>query len=169
MPPVRPVARVPLFERLTDREPLQPSEPQPQRTLTRRELLRSIQEELTRLLNTRTSQPARTLLQQERTVINYGAGDLGWVTPQDPQAQRELGLLLSETIAAFEPRLESVRVAVERYVPRSQGLVLVISGVLVFDEVREPVSFPVAVRAPGSAAETGARAKEPASDPGGAP
>lgn len=150
MPAQRPIARVPLFERLTDRDPLEPSEPQPKRTLTRPELLRSIQGELTRLLNTRTSQPALSLLGQERSVVDYGAGDLGWVVPQDPGSQRELGWLLAETITAFEPRLDAVTVEVERYVPRTQGLVLVISGVLVTDEVREPVSFPVAVRAPGA-------------------
>jgi type VI secretion system protein ImpF len=151
----RPIARVPLFERLTDREPLLPSEPQPQRTLTRPELLRSIQGELVRLLNTRTPQPAQELLGKERSVINYGAGDLGWVSPQNPIAQRELGRILAETIEAFEPRLSSVRVEVERYLPRTQGLELVISGLLVTEDVREPVSFPVAVRGPGGRAPEG--------------
>lgn len=150
MPKVPPIARVPLFERLTDREPLQPSEPQPRRTLTRPELLLSIQAELTRLLNTRTSQPAQELLGKERSVVDYGAGDLGWVSPHNPVAHRELGKLLAETIEAFEPRLSSVRVEVERYLPRTQGLELSISGVLITDEVREPVSFPVAVRGSGT-------------------
>lgn len=150
MPGPRPIARVPLFERLTDREPLMPSEPQPRRTLSRPELLRSIQAELGRLLNTRTSEPAQELLGKDRSVLNYGAGDLGWVSPQSPVAQRELGRLLSETIEAFEPRLAEVRVEVERYLPRTQGLELVITGVLVTEDVREPVSFPVAVRGPGA-------------------
>lgn len=155
MPKVPPIARVPLFERLTDREPLQPSEPQPRRTLTRPELLRSIQAELTRLLNTRTAQPAQELLGKERSVVDYGAGDLGWVSPHNPVAHRELGKLLAETIEAFEPRLSSVRVEVERYLPRTQGLELSISGVLITDEVREPVSFPVAVRGSGNRTSEG--------------
>lgn len=151
----RPIARVPLFERLTDREPLMPSEPRPRRTLSRPELLRSIQAELGRLLNTRTSEPAQELVGKERSVLNYGAGDLGWVSPQNPVAQRELGVLLSETIEAFEPRLTDVHVEVERYLPRTQGLELVITGVLVTEDVREPVSFPVAVRGPGGQAPEG--------------
>jgi predicted component of type VI protein secretion system len=65
---------------------------------------------------------------KERTVLNYGAGDLGWVSPHSPVAQRELGRLLSETIAAFEPRLTDVHVEVERYLPRTQGLELVITS-----------------------------------------
>ena len=106
------VAAVPLFERLSDRKPEQPREPVPLRTLSYPELVKSVREEISRLLNTRTGLPSHELLERERSVIDYGATDLLWVNPFDPQSMRHLTSFLTQTIEKFEPRLQHPRVTI---------------------------------------------------------
>ena len=137
------VAAVPLFERLSDRKPEQPREPVPLRTLSYPELVRSVREEVSRLLNTRTGLPSHELLERERSVIDYGATDLLWVNPFDPQSMRHLTSLLTQTIEKFEPRLQHPRVTIVQFVQTESRLILNITGTLVMEQLREPVSFRV--------------------------
>jgi len=138
---------VPLFERLTDRNPEQPREPQPLRTLSYPELLRSVQKEVARLLNIRSGHTTEQLLSQSRSAINYGVSDLLWVNPQDPQSLRALVRLLEESIEAFEPRLQGVRLTISRFVQTESRLVLKIAATLIIEDLREPVSFQVTASA----------------------
>ena len=137
------VAAVPLFERLSDRKPEQPREPVPLRTLSYPELVRSVREEVSRLLNTRTGLPSHELLERERSVIDYGATDLLWVNPFDPQSMRHLTSLLTQTVEQFEPRLHHPRVTIVQFVQTESRLILNITGTLVMEQLREPVSFRV--------------------------
>ncbi len=137
------VAAVPLFERLSDRKPEQPREPVPLRTLSYPELVKSVREEISRLLNTRTGLPSHELLERERSVIDYGATDLLWVNPFDPQSMRHLTSLLTQTIEKFEPRLQHPRVTIVQFVQTESRLILNITGTLVMEQLREPVSFRV--------------------------
>lgn len=136
-------AAVPLFERLTDRNPEQPREPRPLRTLSYPELLRSVQKEVTRLLNTRSGRGPQYLREQERSVVDYGVSDLLWVNPYDPQSLHLLTDLAEQTIEAFEPRLREVQVTVSRFVQAESRIVLTVTATLITEELREPVSFQV--------------------------
>jgi len=137
------IAAVPLFERLSDRKPEQPREPVPLRTLSYPDLLKSVREEISRLLNTRSGLSSHELLERERSVINYGATDLLWVNPFDPQSMRHLTALLVQTIEKLEPRLAQPRVSIVQYVQTESRLILNITGTLVMEQLREPVSFRV--------------------------
>jgi type VI secretion system lysozyme-like protein len=148
-------AAVPLFERLTDRNPEQPREPRPLRTLSFPELLRSVRQEVARLLNTRGGHGPEALLGQPRSVIDYGATDLLWVNPYDPESMHTLSRLMEETIEAFEPRLRGVGVKVARFVQTESRMVLTVSATLITEDLREPVSFQVTASP---------RSKEPLSD-----
>jgi type VI secretion system lysozyme-like protein len=132
-----------LFERLTDRNPEQPRELRPLRTLSYGELMRSVRQEVARLLNTRGGHFAGDLLGRSRSVIDYGATDLQWVNPLDPQSLRTLVQLLEQTIEAFEPRLRGVGVAISHFIQTESRIVLQITATLVTEELREPVSFQV--------------------------
>jgi type VI secretion system lysozyme-like protein len=148
-------AAVPLFERLTDLQPEQPREPRPLRTLSYPELMRSVRNEVARLLNTRGSRTSDQLLGQERSVLDYGATDLLWVNPYDPQSLHTFCRLMEETIEAFEPRLREPSVAISRFVQTESRIVLTVSAVLITQELREPVSFQVTASP---------RSKEPLAD-----
>lgn len=148
-------AAVPLFERLTDRNPEQPREPRPLRTLSHPELLRSVQQEVTRLLNTRSGRGPAYLREQERSVVDYGVSDLLWVNPHDPQSLHLLTDLVEQTIEAFEPRLREVQVTVTRFVQADSRIVLTVTATLITEDLREPVSFQV-MASPSS--------KEPSAD-----
>ena len=148
-------AAVPLFERLTDRNPEQPREPRPLRTLSFPELLRSVRNEVARLLNTRGGYRVSELLGQPRSVLDYGATDLLWVNPYDPESLHTLSRLMEETIEAFEPRLRGVGVKIARFVQTESRMVLTVSATLITEQLREPVSFQVTASP---------RTKEPLSD-----
>src|SRR6266852_2309925 len=72
----RPIeVRMPLFDRLVDRDPRLAREERPLRTLDRGGLYESVRRELERLLNTRCPFPAHQLGGHERSVIDYGIPD----------------------------------------------------------------------------------------------
>jgi type VI secretion system protein ImpF len=139
-------ARATLFDRLVDLEPELSREPQPLRTFNKKELLASVRSEVGRLLNTRCPTPANLDGEQEQTVIDYGIPDFSSFYPQNPDDQRRLALVVSKAISAFEPRLQQVRATVEEVENDIRALRIRIDAVLVYESVREPVSFPVVVR-----------------------
>ena len=143
LPSKKHVAAVPLFERLSDRKPEQPREPVPLRTLSYPELLDSVRGEVTRLLNTRSGLASHELLERERSVIDFGATDLLWVNPFDPESMRHLTRLLVQTVEKFEPRLAHPRVTIVQFVQTESRLILQVSGTMVMEQLREPVSFRV--------------------------
>lgn len=135
--------RAPLFDRLTDLDPGSAGEPRPLRTLNRTGLRESIRRELGRLLNTRSSLPVDELAARpELTVLEYGIPDLSAYSAGDGDHQRLLADVVARAIAAFEPRLREVRVAVVRLEDDQRSLRLRIDAVLAADEVAAPVSFP---------------------------
>jgi type VI secretion system lysozyme-like protein len=133
----------PLFDRLVDREPRVPAEPQPLRTLDPRGLRESVRRELERMLNTRSSLPVdRLVAREELTVLDYGIPDLSAFSAGDADDQRLLAGIVARAVTAFEPRLRQVRVAFEGLADGQRTLRLRIDGELVAGEVAEPVSFP---------------------------
>jgi type VI secretion system protein ImpF len=135
-------ARALLFERLTDFEPLTPSEKKPFIYSTKEELKESVRREVSWLLNTRSPFPSFYLDAQEQTTFNYGIPDLfSLFFPLDTQGQRRLSRLLGKIIAGFEPRLRNVEANLERYDDINRSLWLRIDAHLVVDTISEPISF----------------------------
>ena len=133
--------RMPLFDRLVDRDPRLRHELRPMRTLDRRGLRESVRRELEQLLNTRCPFPAHRLPIRERTVIDYGVPDFSVFTPRSYDDRVRLAELLRRTIEAFEPRLIDVQVTLEPDPGNDRALIGVIEAKLLTDRVAEPVSF----------------------------
>jgi type VI secretion system protein ImpF len=133
--------RMPLFDRLVDRDPRLHHEMRPTRTLDRRGLRESVRRELEQLFNTRCPFLAHRLPIRERTVIDYGVPDFSVFTPRSYDDRVRLAELLRRTIEAFEPRLIDVQVSLELHPGNDRALLGVIEAKLLTDRVAEPVSF----------------------------
>ena len=127
---------------MIDLDPRVPRELEPLRTLDRGGLKLSVQRELGRLLNTRSSLPARQLAGRELTVIDYGIPDFSTFSPANHDDRVRLARHIRRAVEAFEPRLRRVAVALEQADDDHLALIGSIAGVLVVDGVAEPVSFP---------------------------
>lgn len=150
-------ARALLFERLIDFEPDRPCEEEspPFRVLTRQGLRKSVSRELGQLLNSRCPVPLHLIGEVERTVINYGVPDFTSLSPQSSDDRKLIASIIGETIAAFETRLQNVRVTAEYIEGDERMLQILVEADLVKDTVvdirshldtgssLEPVSFPI--------------------------
>jgi len=134
--------RAPLLDRLVGFSPRPFGGRHPSHTLTREGLKESVRRELETLLNTRSSLPAARLLERELTVIDYGIPDLSDFSATNVEHHALLAAVVAKAVTAFEPRLRDVRVAAGGYDETSRSLTLTITGTLVVDAWREPVSFP---------------------------
>ena len=141
--------RAALFDRLIDLEPEIPREPRPLRTMNVRELYLSVLQELNRLLNSRCPLTFDKLENRERTTIDYGVPDFSAFNPQSLDDQKLLAKNIKDTIGVYEHRLEGVRVKIEEFVDDKKALLVKIEGVLAFETVREPVSFPLVISEKG--------------------
>jgi type VI secretion system lysozyme-like protein len=105
-------------------------------------LKESIRREIAHLLNTRC--PVR----QDRngTVIDYGLPDFSWMSAASADDRQALALVITRKVNAFEPRLREVRVTIEPDAADPRAVVGTIQAMLVVESLREPVSFPVAIR-----------------------
>ncbi len=138
--------RMPLFDRLTDREPGVSQEPRPQRSLSRRELKESVRRELERLFNTRIPLAAHRMADDyEWSVVDYGIPDFFGFSPGNPRDENRLGAILARAIEAFEPRLRGVKVTVEGFQGRYRPFRAQVDATLVVASIEEPVSFPARI------------------------
>jgi type VI secretion system lysozyme-like protein len=138
-------ARAPLFDRLVDLDPLSKTEAEPLRVLDRDDLLASVRREVGRLLNTRCTLTLEEMQGRERTVLEYGLPDFSHLHTRDPRAHEALAERIRETVAAYEPRLRQVRIAVEPLRNSQRELLVRVDALLVIGDVTEAVSFPVAI------------------------
>jgi type VI secretion system lysozyme-like protein len=93
--------------------------------------------------------------EEERTVINYGIPDFTSLSPQSGNDRKLIADIISQTVAAYEPRLRNVRVNVEDYEENERTLQVTLEADLVTEavvEIRshpefgtslEPVTFPI--------------------------
>jgi len=134
-------ARASLLDRLIDDDPAAIREARPLRTQNRDALMASLRRDLGWLLNTRVSLPAARFDKKKLTALDYGIPDFGGYSPANKRHLRILARRIRKAIAAFEPRLKSVRVRVRPKMPDEHSLELIIMAILAVDEFREPVSF----------------------------
>lgn len=145
-------ARAPLFDRFGDAEGEGGAAFLPWHaarggaSLTLSALERSIMTELDRLLNTRCAATLAQLAGRRRSVLDYGLPDYSTLYTADLTHRRQLGDLVRDTIAAFEPRLREVQVDVAFNPNSRQALEVGVSGRLLAEGRLEPVSFTVSVR-----------------------
>jgi type VI secretion system protein ImpF len=135
-------ARTPLFERLLTTSRSDPAAPSPARVHNRTELKESVRREIARLLNTRCA------ARQDRngSVIDYGIPDFSWMSAASGDDRQLLADTIARKVRAFEPRLQDVRVTIESDVTDRRAVIGFIEATLVVESIREPVSFPLAMR-----------------------
>jgi type VI secretion system protein ImpF len=132
--------RMPLFDRLVDRDPMLRRELRPLRTLDRGGLKESVRRELERLLNTRSSLPADRLAARERSSIDYGVPDFSMFSAASFADRQRLAEIVRRAIVAYEPRLAGVRVYLEA-IGDDFRLFGRIEATLLTGRVAEPVHF----------------------------
>jgi len=138
--------RMPLFDRLVDRDRFLRRELVQMRAIDRRSVKESVRRELEQLFNTRCPVPAHLLPLRKRTVIDYGIPDFSTFAPRNHADYARLAAILRNAIDIYEPRLANVSVEVERDRDDEFSLIGIITADLVFDGVAEPVLFTTALQ-----------------------
>lgn len=112
-------------------------------------LRNSVVAEVQRLFNTRLPQDAARLAQRRRSTVDYGIPDLSLFPPRDPDAETSLARHLTEALRAFEPRLATPKVTLERVEGVDGGLVAHVAGEIRLSRMSAPLNFQVALRRHG--------------------
>ena len=142
----RPFAvRMPLFDRLVDRDRFLRRDLVQVRTIDRRGVRESVRRELEQLFNTRCPIPAHLLPSRTRTVIDYGIPDFSTFSARNPFDRTRLAEVLRQAIGVYEPRLANARVEIEA-AGNDFELTGIITADLVVDGVHEPVLFTTALQ-----------------------
>jgi type VI secretion system protein ImpF len=136
-------ALAPLFDRLSAKD-AGAREDAASRILDRKALRRSVEQDLLRLLNTRSAPEGEAHPRAAGTVLDYGIPDISWVTPTSEQDLQRLAIMIARKVAAHEPRLVNVRAtALSSAAPR--GVTVTLSATLRAGSLSEPVTFPLAI------------------------
>jgi type VI secretion system protein ImpF len=147
-PRLAPVAPALLFDRLEDPCPGAPG-PVPPRALNGDELCASVLRELTDLLNTRCPVPAADLEGRVRTTLEYGLSGASFTYPGSAAARGQVEAGMRAAIAAYEPRLRLVDLAVQPVEGRPSELLAHVRAVLVAGPAPVPAEFTIRVGCPG--------------------
>ena len=142
---------MPLFDRLVDLEPRRSREVRPLRTLDRQGLRESVRRELERLLSTRTALPAHRLVARSPeqlflSVVDFGLPDLAAYSARNEDHWPLIAEAIRRVVTVFEPRLARPEVEVTAGADTNWTLRVKIRGVLVVDDVEEPVAFPTVLQ-----------------------
>ncbi|MCP4701663.1 MAG: type VI secretion system baseplate subunit TssE [Gammaproteobacteria bacterium] len=138
-------ARAPLLDRLIDTDLKSLREARPLRVLSSKELRASVRNDLERLFNTRCPVPQEELKRRERSVLDYGIPDLSTFSMHNREDSQRIEQIFKQTLAAYEPRLQEVRVIVVKQAG-NERLEIKLEAMLVVDEVAEPISFPILIQ-----------------------
>jgi type VI secretion system protein ImpF len=137
-------AKLSVLDRLIDHEPQRATEAPPGTAQSLRELKASLRRDIEWLLNTRRciQDPPPGASELERSLHVYGLPDICSLSLSSGQDFQRLARAMESTLAAFEPRLRTIRV---RPVPAadttSRVLRFQIEGVLRVEPVPEHVTF----------------------------
>lgn len=140
------VATALLLDRLSDAEPTNPESESVSSLLSVEELRSSVQRELAWLLNTRAAQTFAELSVVPRSVINYGIPDFSHLDMRREEDRRLLCLVIKNAVEAYEPRLQKVRVEVEHEQKFDKAVRLVITALICYGNIREPITFDIVVQ-----------------------
>lgn len=132
-----------VLDRLIDHEPDNSRESARYRVASFRQVMASVRRDLENLLNTRRSiiTPPAAYGEVNTSFFVYGLPDYTSKNPSTLTVQSTLRQEIEKTIARFEPRLKRVAVEVDSPEDGNRHLKFRISGILVVDELAEPVTF----------------------------
>jgi type VI secretion system lysozyme-like protein len=143
-----------LFHRLIDDAPHEPFEKSEDALLDKEGLKESIQLELTRLLNTRSNkfvgyQSGDEEKRKISGVLAYGLPDFSVHDPANMQDWYLIGESIQGAIDFFEPRLQNVKVDVQKFDEKNQILYVKIQGILNVKKIEGEVTFDITVECSG--------------------
>lgn len=145
-------SNVPLFDRLIDENPDNPTDDgHGGRFYNREELVASIEREVDRLLNTRTSIKREEYEDRMRDDESWGLPGMYGIPAfslydcANTQNWTPLCRSLERAISYYEPRLKDVHVIVEVFENQQQRLALSLSAVLNVNEFQGEVTFPLSL------------------------
>ncbi len=132
-----------VLDRLIDNEPDNSRESARYRIASFSQVMASVRRDLENLLNTRRSiiTPPKACREVIDSFFVYGLPDYTSQNPSTLSVQSLLRLEIERTIAQFEPRLKKVAVKIVPPEDGNRHLKFRISGILVVDELAEPVTF----------------------------
>lgn len=133
-----------VLDRLLDEEPQVSKEPATSRIQDLRSLERAVGRDVEALLNSR-QETLRELpsefVELNRSLLTYGLPDLTSLSLLSQDDRNRIRRSVEQAISAFEPRLQSVRVALEAPREHDRGLRFRIDALLRVDPAPEPVTF----------------------------
>ena len=133
-----------VFDRLLDSEPGNTRESVTNHFQSFRQLEAAVARDLEALLNTKRESlqelPAE-FIEVNRSLITYGLPDFTIYSLDSIDDRNRILSSVEQVIADFEPRLESVRVAIEPPRQHDHGLRFRIEALLRVDPAPEPVTF----------------------------
>jgi type VI secretion system protein ImpF len=133
-----------LLDRLLDDEPGLSREPVPKRSETVRQMEGAVARDLEAMLNTRREALAdlpEDFEEVRRSLVNYGLPDFTSYSLSSVRDRARIQRALEHVIAAFEPRLERVRVTLDEPKQHDKALRFRVDALLRVDPTPEPVTF----------------------------
>lgn len=132
-----------VLDRLLDDAPGTTRESDPYRRMDLKAAMAVVVRDLEHLLNSRRSiarvpEPFKAV---NRSVMVYGLKDFTAQNPNDPAIMQQIRQDVEKTIARFEPRLKNIKVRLITGDEAERKLSFRVSGLLVVDPIREPVTF----------------------------
>ena len=139
-----PGLRPSILDRLVDDDPQATHEPPNAHFQDVRELKSSVARDLEDLLNSRQDQVSRVpaeFTEVRRSLLAYGLPDFASFNLANPADRSRVQHALQSAIAAFEPRLQRVRVLMENPTPNERTLCFKVEALLQVEPAPEPVVF----------------------------
>lgn len=133
-----------LLDRLLDDAPEETHEPAWARIQTVRQLEAAVARDLEELLNCRremTGEIPADCVEVGRSLLSYGLPDFTSFSLTGERDRARIRRMLEETIVAFEPRLQRVRVTLEPPREHEKGLRFRVDALLRVDPAPQPVTF----------------------------
>jgi len=132
-----------VLDRLIDRDPTNRNEPQTWRTQSIKELKDSVRRDLEWLLNSRRTpiEPPDSAKELWQSVYCFGLPDTTGLALRSTDDRKRLGTVVEIAIAAFEPRLQNVKVSVPAATPSARIVHFQIEALLRMEPAPERVFF----------------------------
>jgi type VI secretion system lysozyme-like protein len=139
----------PLFDLLVDDAPHTDTEDYAKNFMNSDEVVASVVSEISKILNTRRTLPAKDYESMKNDPLNFGIPSLFGLADfqsfdgASPAQWGEIARLCEQAITRFEPRIQSVFAKVNQFNPHTQALEIIITGKVLIGKLLQQVTFPV--------------------------
>lgn len=145
-------APIPLFDLLVDEDPLETEENPIRRFYSQEELIDSIQNEISRILGTRSSLKKEDMGELETDVLNigfpplFGLSDFSHYDATSQLNYARIAKLCEEAIGRYEPRIKNVRVQIKSFDRYEATLHGSIQATLLSSIYQAELNFPMTLK-----------------------